>query len=62
MPIVPFASAHLPRLYDVYRQMMAGVPHCQFTPSLSYTGHTIAQAEQAGARLLVAEDQVYDSL
>jgi ribosomal protein S18 acetylase RimI-like enzyme len=57
MPIVPFQEAHLASLYDVYRQMVADIPHCRFIPSLSYTGRALTQAEQAGARLLVAEAQ-----
>src|SRR5262249_9763891 len=30
--------------------------HCRFIPSLSYTGRALDRAEQAGATLLVAED------
>ena len=57
MQIVPYRSAHLPGLYEVYRRTTAGVPHSRFIPSLEYTGAALARAEQAGAVLLVAEDQ-----
>jgi hypothetical protein len=33
MQIVPYQSAHLPGLYEMYRRMMADVPHCRFMPS-----------------------------
>jgi hypothetical protein len=56
MQIVPYQPAHLPGLYEVYRQTTANVPHCRFIPSLKYTGLALARAEQAGAGLLVAED------
>jgi len=56
MQIVPYQSAHLPDLYEVYCQTTANVPHCRFIPSLNYTGRALALAEQAGASLLVAED------
>jgi ribosomal protein S18 acetylase RimI-like enzyme len=56
MQIVPYQPAHLPSLYEVYRQTTANVPHCRFIPSLNYIGRALAMAEQAGAGLLVAED------
>jgi GNAT superfamily N-acetyltransferase len=56
MGIVTYQPAHLPGLYDVYRQVTASVPHCRFFPSLEHTGRALAQAQQAGAGLLVAED------
>ena len=56
MQIVPYQPAHLQSLYEGYRQLVAGVPHCRFIPSLNYFGHALAQAEQAGANLLIAED------
>lgn len=56
MQIVPYQAAHLPALYEVYRQTTANVPHCRFYPSLEYTGRALARAEQAGAGLLVAEE------
>jgi ribosomal protein S18 acetylase RimI-like enzyme len=57
MPIIPYQPAHLPSLYQAYHQIVAGVPHCRFIPSPSYIGRALAQAVQAGAGLLVAEDQ-----
>lgn len=56
MQIVPYQPAHLPGLYEAYRQTTANVPHCRFIPSLNYTGRALAQADQAGAALLVAEE------
>lgn len=56
MQIVPYQAAHLPGLYEAYRQTTANVPHCRFIPSLNYIGRALAQAEQAGACLLVAEN------
>jgi ribosomal protein S18 acetylase RimI-like enzyme len=55
MPIVPYQPAHLPSLYQGYRQLVAAIPHCRFIPSQAYVGQALAQAEQAGTRLLVAE-------
>jgi ribosomal protein S18 acetylase RimI-like enzyme len=56
MQIVPYQPAHLQSLYEGYRHLVAGVPHCRFIPSRNYFGHALAQAEQAGASLLIAED------
>jgi GNAT superfamily N-acetyltransferase len=56
MEIVPYQPAHLPGIYEAYRQTTANVPHCRFIPSLNYIGHALVQAEHAGATLLVAED------
>ena len=56
MQIVPYQPTHLPGLYEAYCQTTANVPHCRFIPSLSYIGRALALAEQAGAGLLVAED------
>src|SRR5258707_15892851 len=56
MQIVPYQAAHLPGLYEAYRQTTANVPHCRFIPSLNYIGRALALAEQAGASLLVAEE------
>jgi GNAT superfamily N-acetyltransferase len=56
MQIVPYHPDQLPSLYETYCQTIANVPHCRFLPSLNYIGRALAQAEQAGAGLLVAED------
>jgi GNAT superfamily N-acetyltransferase len=55
MEIVPYQPTHLPGLYEVYRQATDNVPHCRFFPSLDHTGRALAQAQQSGASLLVAE-------
>lgn len=57
MHIVPYTTAHLPGLYDVYQRTIAEVPHCRFVPSMEYTGQALERASEAGAVLLVAEEE-----
>jgi ribosomal protein S18 acetylase RimI-like enzyme len=55
MQVVPFRPEHAPALYDVYRQVAAGVPHCRFVPSAASFARALATPVQT-TELFVAED------
>lgn len=35
MNIVPIAPSHVERLWEIYRDQVARVPHCRFMPNLA---------------------------
>jgi len=57
MDIVGLQADHLERLYEIYRQVTAGAPHCRFAPSRTQFAAALMTPTVAATQIFVAEEQ-----